>query len=84
MHGNASAAGNTRREFLIAAGAALVPGATLAQEYPSKAIRIVSPFSPGATSDLVVDGVSFSSLRRLRKMKVAAPSSATPRPPTTT
>ena len=57
MHSSASAAGKTRREFLIAAGAALVPGAALAQEYPSKAIRIVSPFSPGATSDLVARAI---------------------------
>ena len=47
----------TRREFLIAAGAALLPGATLAQEYPSKTIRMVSPFSPGATSDLVARAI---------------------------
>ncbi len=47
-------AGNTRRQFLIATGAAAVaPGAARAQEYPSKTIRIISPFSPGATSDLV-------------------------------
>ena len=47
-------AGNTRRQFLIAASAAaVVPGAARAQEYPSKTIRIISPFSPGATSDLV-------------------------------
>ena len=57
MHSSASAAGKARREFPIAAGAALVPGATLAQEYPSKAIRIVSPFSPGATSDLVARAI---------------------------
>ena len=57
MNTSVPAACMTRREFLIAAGAALLPGATLAQEYPSKTIRMVSPFSPGATSDLVARAI---------------------------
>ncbi|MFN0164747.1 MAG: Bug family tripartite tricarboxylate transporter substrate binding protein [Burkholderiales bacterium] len=51
-------AGMTRRELLLAAAAAAAtPRAVLAQEYPTKAIRIVSPFSPGATSDLVARAI---------------------------
>jgi len=43
-----------RRTLMLAAtAAALAPRAASAQEYPSRTIRIVSPFSPGATSDLV-------------------------------
>lgn len=51
-------AGVTRRELLLAAvAAAATPLAARAQEYPSKSIRIVSPFSPGATSDLVARAI---------------------------
>jgi tripartite-type tricarboxylate transporter receptor subunit TctC len=44
-----------RRQLLImlASAAALLSTAAWAQEYPTKAIRIVSPFSPGASSDLI-------------------------------
>ena len=44
---------NRRNVLLAASIAALAPRAVLAQEYPSRTIRIVSPFSPGATSDLI-------------------------------
>ena len=46
-----------RRLFIAATAAALAPRAAPAQEYPSKTIRIVSPFSPGATSDLMARAI---------------------------
>ena len=47
-------AGQKRRNF-CAAGllAGLLPRIAAAQEFPSKTVRIVAPFSPGATSDLL-------------------------------
>jgi tripartite-type tricarboxylate transporter receptor subunit TctC len=38
---------------LIAASAALSCGATLAQEYPSKPVRILAPFAAGASGDII-------------------------------
>ena len=38
---------------LLAAAAALLPGATLAQDYPSKAIKIIVPFTPGSATDVM-------------------------------
>jgi tripartite-type tricarboxylate transporter receptor subunit TctC len=50
-----------RRDFLIALGAGALAGtAARAQDYPSKTIRIVSPFSPGATSDLIARALAKS------------------------
>lgn len=40
-----------------AAAGSLAPLHALAQDYPSKTIRIISPFSPGATADLVARAV---------------------------
>ena len=54
MNEGIKAGAMNRRNFLLAASIApLAPRAALAQEYPSRTIRIVSPFSPGATSDLI-------------------------------
>lgn len=42
----------SRRSLLgVAAAAAVVPGTTWAQEYPSKPVRIVVPYSAGGASD---------------------------------
>ena len=42
------------RTFLLAAGAlGLFAAAALAQEYPSKPIRMIAPYPPGGTSDVV-------------------------------
>jgi tripartite-type tricarboxylate transporter receptor subunit TctC len=37
----------------LALAMALVPAAVLGQAYPAKAIRVVVPFSPGGTSDII-------------------------------
>lgn len=48
-----------RRSLVSFLGAAaLIPRRALAQEFPQKSIRIVSPFSPGATSDLVARAIA--------------------------
>lgn len=50
-----------RRRFLLAtaAAAALAPLPALAQQYPAKTVRIISPFSPGATSDLIARALAI-------------------------
>jgi tripartite-type tricarboxylate transporter receptor subunit TctC len=49
----------TSRRHLLAAAAALLPLPTLAQSpFPNRPIRVVSPFSPGGTSDGVVRLIS--------------------------
>lgn len=53
---------NARRRGLLGAGALALalPRFARAQEYPSKTLRIVSGFTPGATSDLIARALALS------------------------
>jgi tripartite-type tricarboxylate transporter receptor subunit TctC len=44
---------NNNRMVAVAAGALLAAGSAFAQTYPSKPVRMVDPFSPGGSLDLV-------------------------------
>jgi tripartite-type tricarboxylate transporter receptor subunit TctC len=57
-----------RRTFLIAAGATALPGLSriaTAQEYPNKPVRLVVPFSPGGSTDIIARLLGQSLQQRL-------------------
>lgn len=54
----------SRRTLLAGAGAAAVPLPALAQAYPSRPVRVIVPFPPGNTSDILARLVADEVQRR--------------------
>ncbi len=54
-----------RRLLLQSLGLALVPAASMAQDWPGKAVTLVVPFPPGGSNDVVARMVAESLRRRL-------------------